>query len=188
MDEESLKSLMESPAVQEEMNRDLKKEKAAGVRGEDGRSYTNPLVGFSIRIPEPLQDWKLKTRIADPQSLLTIADPESTIYISVGYQPLPEGVPAASTAGMVELGIKTVVPGYQKLREEDGERPGYRFKDLWFTVTADGSTKVNGVLRVVGRSSQAFYILAMGKVEPWEKLRSSALSVLDTFTLFEPKK
>lgn len=185
LDEESLKTLKEN--FDAEGADDLKKEKAAGVRGEDGRSYANPLLGFSIRIPEPLQGWKLKTKIADPESLLTIADPETAIYISVGYQPLPADVPASSMSGMVELGIKAVVPGYKKVREEEGERPGYRFKDLWFTVTVDG-TELNGVLRVVGRPSQAFYIIAMGKVEPWEKLRPSALSVLDTFTLFEPKK
>jgi hypothetical protein len=186
MDDEALRSLLKSPAAQEAMGSDLKKEKAAGTRSEDGRVYTNPLVGFSIRIPEPLQDWKLKTKIADAHALLVITDPESELYLSVGYQPLPEGIPASSLAGMVEMGVKAMVPGYKKLREETGERPGYKLTDIWFTVTVD-DVELNGVLRFVGRGSQAFYIIAMGKVEPWEKLRPAALSVLDTFTLFEPK-
>jgi len=117
---------------------------------------------------------------------VVITDPDSEVYLSLGYQPLPDGVPATALAGMVELGVKAMVPGYKKLREETGERPGYKFQDSWFTVTVDGA-ELNGVLRFVGRGSQAFYIIAMGKVEPWEKLRPAALSVLDTFTLFEPK-
>jgi hypothetical protein len=39
----------------------------------------------------------------------------------------------------------------------------------------------------VARGSHAFFIVAMGKVESWETMRPAALSVLDTFTLFEPK-
>jgi hypothetical protein len=187
LDEESVKALINRPDVQAAVNRDSRKEKAAGQRSEDGRGYTNPLVGFSIRIPEPLQDWKLKTRLADPQTLVAITDPESTVYLAVGYQALPAGVPASDMAGMVELGIKAMMPGYQKLREETGERPGYRFKDLWFTVKANDVT-LNGVMRYVGRGSQAFFIIAMGKTDLWEEQRDSALSVLDTFTLFEPKK
>jgi hypothetical protein len=187
MDEESLKNLMDSPAVQEAMTHDLKKERAAGIRSEDGRTYTNPLVGFSIRIPEPLQDWRLKTKIANPQSLLSINDPDSKVFLTVGYMPLPADVPAASMTGLVELGIKAVLPDYQRLREESGERPGYAFQDLWFTVTVEG-TKLNGVLRCVGRGSQAFFIVAMGQVEPWEEQKAAVLSVMDTFTLFEPKK
>jgi hypothetical protein len=186
LDEESFKELMKSPAVQEEMNhRDLSKERAAGTVSADGRVYTNPLLGFSIRLPESLQGWKMSTQPGDARFLVSIANPEATIFLTVSYETNPEKLPISSFSGGMELGIKAMLPSYRKLREEGGERPGYHFQALWFEAPIEGTT-VTGVLRYLGRGSQLYFLLAAGPEELWEQQRASVLAVLDSFTLLEP--
>ncbi len=185
MDAAALKELIQNPAVQEAITKNVVKEKAAGEVSADGRAYTNRLAGFSIRVPESLQDWKVNGKPPDEHTLVTILSPDSTLYLGAGHQTFPAGFPAASAGDIVEMGIKAVMPEYRRLRQETAEKAGIHVLETWFEVTVKGR-KLNGVLRYMPRSSEAFFTIAMGRAELWEGGQASALAVLDTFALLAP--
>ncbi len=75
---------------------------------------------------------------------------------------------------------------YRRLRQETVEKGEARFQDTWFEAAVNGK-KLTGVLRYLPRSSQAFFVVAVGLAEVWEREQASALAVLDTFTLLPPE-
>lgn len=186
MDEKSVQELIKNPAVQKEMHRDLSKEKAAGTVSADGRVYTNPLLGFSIRIPETLRGWQMDGKPGAAQFLVSVNDPDSAVFLTVSYQENPQKVPLSSLSGLMEMGIKGMLPGYKKLREEAGERPGYHYQALWFEAPTDDGDRALGVVRYLERGSQLFFLTAGALSEVWERQRAATLAVLDSFTLLEP--
>jgi hypothetical protein len=185
MDLAALKELFQNPAVLEAIKRNVAKEKAAGEVSADGRVYTNRLAGFSIQVPESLQGWKVDGNPADPQTLVSISSPNSALSVSAGHQHFPKGVPAESASGLIEMGMKAL-PGYRRLRQETVEKSGARFQDIWFEAALNGK-KLAGSLRYLPRSSEAFFIIAMGQAGPWEREQASILAILDTFALLPPE-
>jgi hypothetical protein len=186
LDAAAVKEMMQNPDLQKAITKDVGKERAAGEVSADGRVYTNRLAGFSIRVPEPLHDWKVNVKPADDQTLVAISSPDSTLYLGIGHTTFPAGFPAESAGGLIEAGMKAMMPEYRRLRQETVEKGEARFQDTWFEAAVNGK-KLTGVLRYLSRSSQAFFVAAVGQAEVWEREQASVLAVLDTFTLLPPE-
>ena len=186
MDQAALEELKESPAFQEGLKQANEQEMPAGEISGDGRVYTNPTLGFSIRVPEPLSGWTLSGEPPAKMFLLMISSQEGTVRVLATYQDLPAGLSADAMDEAVEIGFKAMVPGYRRLRQERVEKGELRFHDTWFEITLN-EVKFNGVLRYLGKGSRAFMLMAMGQAESWAREQAATLQILDTFTLLAPK-
>ncbi|HEX6900566.1 MAG TPA: hypothetical protein VF789_12655 [Thermoanaerobaculia bacterium] len=188
MDEEGLKKMLDSPVVKEGLE-DLSKaneEKPEGAISRDGRSYKNRGLGFSIALPEGTEEWSLEDAPEGGQALLMIFSPDQKARVTVIHQALPGQVPAEEMGGMLELGMKTMVPGYNRLRGEMVEKGDARVMENWFEAAPDG-TRWIGVMRFYLRASEVFGVLAMAPADSWPEHEKATLDVLNTFTL-EPKR
>jgi hypothetical protein len=190
MDQASLEELKKNPDFQEGLQEGLKKaheqEMPAGEVSGDGRVYTNSTLGFSIRVPEPLSGWTLSGEPPIKVFLMMISSEDEMVRVFATYQDLPVGLSLDATNEAIEIGLKAMIPGYNRLRRETVEKGDLRFHDTWFEMTMD-DVKLNGVLRYLGKGSRAFILLAMGQAEPWAREQAAALQILDTFTLLAPK-
>ncbi len=189
MDEEGLKKMLDNPALKEGLE-DFSKsneEKPEGSISRDGRSYRNRGLGFSIALPAGTEEWTLDGAPGDDQALLMIFSPDQQARIAVIHQALPAQVPAEEMGGMLELGMKTMVPGYNRLRGETVEKDGARMMENWFEAAPHGTTKWIGVMRFYLRASEVFGVLAMAPAESWPEYEKAVLDVLNTFAL-EPKR
>lgn len=188
IDEEGLKKMLEAPVVQEGME-ELAKENAdkpAGSVSRDGRIYRNRALGFSIRLPESAEGWTLDGTPPGAQAMLMIFSPDQEARVTLAHQSLPAELPAEEMGGMLELGMKSMVPGYNRLRGEATEKEGARILESWFEATPDGA-KWLGVMRFYMRGSEVLAAVAMAPADSWAKHEKAALDVLDTLTL-EPKR
>ena len=186
MDQAALEELKESPAFQKGLKQANEQEMPAGEISGDGRVYTNPTLGFSIRVPEPLSGWTLSGEPPAKMFLLMISSQEGTVRVLATYQDLPAGLSADAMDEAVEIGFKAMVPGYRRLRRETVEKGELRFHDTWFEITLN-EVKFNGVLRYLGKGSRAFMLMAMGQAGSWAREQAATLQILDTFTLLAPK-
>jgi hypothetical protein len=188
MDEEGLKKMLDNPFLKkglEELEK-ANEDKPEGAVSRDGRTYRNRGLGFSIALPEGMEDWTLDGAPGGGQALLMIFSPDQQARVTVVHQSLPAQVPAEEMGGMLELGMKTMVPGYNRLRGETVEKDGARMMENWFEASPDG-TRWMGVMRFYLRASEVFGVLAMAPADSWLEYEKAALDVLNTFTL-EPKR
>jgi hypothetical protein len=183
MDEAALQEMLKNPVLQEQME-GLEKEPPAGEVSADGRVYTNPGLGFSIRLPESFTGWTLE-KDPTPPFLVTISRLEEKVKISVGHQDLPAGYPAEAATEIVELGIKSALPGFQRLGGTDGQRDGFKLRDILFSATIENK-RVLGVLRLMMRDSEMFMLIAAAPGDSWERYQESSLQIINTFRPTEP--
>ncbi len=186
MDPASLEELKKSPAFQAGLKKVNEQEPPAGEISGDGRIYTNPTLGFSIRVPEPLSGWTLSGEPPVKVFLMMISRTDAPVSVFAAYQDFPEALSADATNEALEIGFKAMIPSYSRLRRDTVEKGGLRFHETWFEMTVK-DVKFNGLLRYLGKGSRAFMLLAMGPVEPWEREQAAVLQILDTFTLLAPE-
>jgi hypothetical protein len=181
---------MASPTSQASKEKARAAQEKAASEGEvspDGRTYTNPAVGFSLRIPEPLTGWTLLTRPTVKSSVMEVVSPGARVRIYAFRHDFPAQIPPDEVTGFLGTMMKGMFPGFSLLRQEVSERGALRFQDLWFEATVRDEP-VKGVLRYLGRGTRAYLLIARGLREDWEPSQAEAVAILDTFTLLEPSK
>jgi len=184
MDAAAFQEMMTNPLFQEQVKESLK-EPPPGEISADGRVYTNPGLGFSIRLPESFTGWALDREPASP-FLVGFFRPEEGVRIAVGHQEFPAGFPTESVTEMVEMGIKSALPEFRPLEEKESQRDGFKVRDVLFSAAA-GDGQVFGTLRFMARGSDLFMFIAAAPADSWKRYQESTLQILNTFQLLEPQ-
>jgi hypothetical protein len=96
MDQAALEDLKKSPAFQAGVKEADEEEMPAGEISGGGRVYTNPTLGFSIRVPEPLSAWTLSGEPSGKMFLLMISPKQQSAAAQISA-PAKEPSPMAAT-------------------------------------------------------------------------------------------
>jgi hypothetical protein len=185
-DDDAIDEMVRRIKFKEEYDKVSSQAAPPGQVSADGRTYTNPALGISIRVPAALQGWTLGRDPASPQILLILASPDGRINIDLGYQALTPDLKAISVSRMVELGMKSALTGFKVVEEMESNQADLKIRDVTFTGVVQGR-KVKGTLRTLARGLDLIFLTAMGPAESWTRDQETALKIINTFHYAKPK-
>ncbi len=169
-------------AMLDEVRKFLPDGAPAGRVSADGRSYLNPALGISIRLPDSLQGWRLARDPVDPQLLVTMSSPDGEVRIGVGYQIRPADTASSLMSRMVERAVKSTMTEFHRLDELEHDQAVIKMREISFVALLKGQ-QVRGELRTLARDSDFFFLTALGPSASWPREQATALRVLNSFRL-----
>jgi hypothetical protein len=152
----------------------------AGRVSPDGRSYLNPALGISIRLPDSLQGWRLERDPVNPQVLVTMSSPDGAVRIGVGYQIRPADTASSLMSRMVERAVQSTMTEFHRLDELEHDQAVVEMREISFVALLKGQ-QVRGELRTLARDSDFFFLTALGPSASWPREQATALRVLNSF-------
>jgi hypothetical protein len=179
---------MENPATQEAMKKVAEQDLGAGEVSEDGSTYTNRELGFSIVAPRSQKGWVFDMEPGVTGVVVTLAGPDRGARVSVMLVPFGQPVDIEVLGPMFELGIQVPMAEYEKLGSALVERNGIQAWEVEFKALMDGKP-VRSLFRMYGQGTSV--LMAGAYVSPPERWRANekaAREILDSFVLQEPVK
>jgi hypothetical protein len=164
----------------EEIRKFLPDGAPAGEVSADGRSYQNPSLGISIRLPDSLQGWKLERDPANPQVLVTVASPDGSVRVGVGYQIRPADTAPSLMSRMVERAVQSTMTEFHRLEELEHDQGVVKMREIGFVAFLKGQ-QVRGELRTLARDSDFFFLTALVPSDSWPREEATAMRVLNSF-------
>jgi hypothetical protein len=164
----------------EEIRKFLPDGAPAGEVSADGRSYQNPALGISIRLPDSLQGWKLERDPANPQVLVTVASPDGSVRVGVGYQIRPADTAPSLMSRMVERAVQSTMTEFHRLEELEHDQGVVKMREIGFVAFLKGQ-QVRGELRTLARDSDFFFLTALVPSDSWPREEATAMRVLNSF-------
>ena len=174
--------LLQNPAVQQL----LQKEKPAGTLSDDGKTYTNATLGFTLALPAARRDWTLEAEPPVPMAALRIGSPDGSGQIIFSQQEFPGVTSAEEMKPLLELGLKAMMPGYASLGGGPLDVAGASAWEERFKLTADDQ-KVRGLLRIYARGDRVLMVIAMGPEDRWTAFETAVREILGGLALADLK-
>ena len=174
--------LLQDPAVQQL----LQEEKPAGVLSDDGATYTNAALGFTLTLPAARRDWTLQAEPPIPMAALRIGSPDGSGQILFTHQEVPGVASAEEMKPFLEVGMKAMMPGYESLGGSRIEVAGASVWEEGFRMTADGR-KARGLLRTHVRGGRVLVVMAMGPEDRWTAFEPALREILGGLVLTDLK-
>jgi len=178
-------AMLNDPLVQKMLKDMMKQDRPKGGVSEDGRSYSNETLGFTIQAPPSQKDWKLDGKPPAPLSVV-ISDPQGAVQINIAAQNLPIAMPIESLGPMIEIGPKMAMEDFKKISGDLMNAGGKKGYELQYEASAGGQ-KLRATQRVYILGNTMVVVSAMGPVESWNKHEKTIKETLDTFKFTEPK-
>lgn len=182
-----LEELLESPMVQEVMKQAAEQDLGAGEVSQDGRTYTNPALGFSIAAPRSQKGWVFNMEPGMPSVVVALSGPEPGAGVSVVHVPLGQQLDVETMGPMLEMGMKMPMTQYKKLAAGIVEQGGVKAYEVEFEAVMDGN-RVRGLVRIYGQGTNV--LMAGAYVSPperWRKNEKVTREILDSLVLREPE-
>ncbi|HET9225587.1 MAG TPA: hypothetical protein VFR31_02905, partial [Thermoanaerobaculia bacterium] len=178
---------LESPKTQEMMKRVEEQDLGKGVVGDDGRTYTNAAVGFSIGLPEsPKGDWLFFTDPGVPGVVVTVSSLDLDASVSVVLLPVGMPVDIKTMGSTFEMGLKMPMSSYEKIGSGLVERNGSPAWEVEFEAVLE-EKPVRGLVRLYGQGTNV--LMAGAYVSPpgrWRRNEKAVREILDSVVLREP--
>lgn len=175
--------LRENPKTGELMKQLEEMDLGAGEVSEDGRTYTNASLGFSIALPQSARGWTFSTEPGSPGMVMAAFSPDRDARIFVMLIPLGQPFDAEILGPMLEMGLRMPMQEYEKLASGLVERGGAEAWEVEFTAKVQDEP-MRGLLRLYGQGTDVLVTGAyVSPPERWRKQEKAAREVLDSFVL-----
>lgn len=174
--------LLQNPAVQQL----LQKARPAGTLSDDGKTYTNATLGFTLTLPATRRDWTLEAEPPIPMASLRIGSPDESGQIVFSHQEIPGLASAEEMKPILEMGLKAVMPGYASLGGGPLDVAGASAWEERFKLTGDGQ-KARGLLRIYVRGDHVLVLMAMSPEDRWAGFEPALREVLGGLALTDLK-
>lgn len=184
--ESTIEELMENPQVQKAVKEIQAQDLGTGELSQDGRTYSNAALGFSISIPSSQRGWKLSAEAGPPPIAVMFYAPDRSANVAVLHLPLGEQVDIAIMGPMIEMGMRMPMAEYRKIGGGVIERDGVKAYEVEFEAVLEGRP-VRGLQRFYGQGTNV--LMVGGYVTPpqqWNKREKPVRESLDSFVLREP--
>jgi hypothetical protein len=152
----------------------------AGEVSADRRSYQNPALGISLRLPDSLQGWQLERDPANPQVLVTVASPDGAVRVGVGYQIRPADTAPSLMSRMVERAVQSTMTEFHRLEVLEHDQAEVKMRAVGFVAFLKGQ-QVRGELRTLARDSDFFFLTALSPSDSWPREQATVMRVLNSF-------
>ncbi len=181
-----LGGLMQNPQVQEMMKNMLSQERPKGKASDDGQTYTNADLGFTISLPASKKDWKLDPKPPVPLASVAISSPDGAVQVNVVNQQLPVAMPIETLGPFVEMGPKMVMKDYKKISGGMIENKGGKGFELQYEGTQQG-IRLHALQRVYIVNGSMMVVSAVTPVDMWKEHEAAVKETLDSFILSPAK-
>ena len=176
----------ESPKTQEMLKQFQEQDLGTGEVSEDGRTYTNAALGFSISLPGSQKGWTFNTETGAPGVVVAVTAPELDSSVFVMLIPLGQPFDAATMGPMLEMGLQVPMADYEKIRSGIVEQAGARLWEVEFKARIQGDP-VRGMLRIYGQGTDVLVTgVYVTPPERWRRTEKPTREILDSFVLREP--
>lgn len=178
--------LLESPVTQQAIKQIEEQDLGVGEISEDGSTYTNPALGFSIAAPRSREGWVFDTEPGSPGMVVTLASPDQEANVSVILLPFGQPVDIEVLGPVFETGIQLPMTRYEKIGSRLVERDGVKAWEVEFEAVLQASP-VRGLIRLYGQGTRV--LMAGAYVSPperWGKNEKMTREILDSLVLREP--
>jgi hypothetical protein len=156
--------------------------------GEDGRTYSFPAIGLTLRLPTAMAGWRSMPP-GSPAILLDVSAPRRSAFLQVAVIDLhQEGVSLAMLQYFVEEGMKSSIPGFAKVSGRTLDLGGVQGYELRFTAAGNGTGNGKGneglgTGRIYLRGTRYLSIMTFARSELWAELEPSVTELFDSVAL-----
>ena len=185
-EESTIEELLENPQVQKAMAEMQAQDLGTGELSQDGHTYSNPELGFSIDIPSSQRGWMLSTEGGQPGVAVMFYAPDRSANVAVIHLPFGQPVDVENMGPMIEMGMKIPMAEYKKIGGGIIERDGVKAYEVEFEAMVEGRP-VRGLQRFYGQGTNL--LMVGGYVTPpdqWKKREKPVRESLDSFVVREP--
>ncbi|HEX6862093.1 MAG TPA: hypothetical protein VF414_04710 [Thermoanaerobaculia bacterium] len=177
---------LEHPTTQEAMKKVAEQDLGEGEVSEDGSTYTNPALGFSIAAPRSREGWVFDTEPGVPGVVVTLAGPDQDANVSVILLPLGQPVDIQAMGPVFEMGIQMPMARYEKIGSGLVERDGVKAWEVEFEALLENKP-VRGLIRMYGQGTDVLMAgVYVTPPERWRKNEKVTREILDSLVLREP--
>ncbi len=176
--------MLKNPAVQEMVKGMMTQDRPAGKATDDGQTYVNEQLGFSIKTPTSGENWKLDPKPPIPMASVSIVSPDNAVQIAVVNQPMPIAVPIETIGPMLEMAPKMMMADYKKISDsaiQTGKKKGY---ELQYEGTQQGA-KIRTTLRVYLEGNAMIVVSAMCTKANWAANEKQINESLNSFSFID---
>jgi hypothetical protein len=184
-----MKEMLKNPAIQEMMKGMMSQDRPQGTASDDGRTYTNDGLGFSIKAPAD-KKWKLDPKPPIPMASVLIQGPEEldgAPQVSVVSQALPMAMDIAAMGPMLEMGPKMAFKNYKKISAGNVEAGGKKGYELQYEGEQGGAS-LHCVQRMFTVGSTMLVVSGLCPASKWSGSEKAIKEILDSLTFTEAKK
>ncbi|HWM92682.1 MAG TPA: hypothetical protein VN493_18095 [Thermoanaerobaculia bacterium] len=185
-EEDTAAELMKNPKVKEAVEQILAQDLGQGELGEDGRTYSNATLGFSISIPMSQDGWELSPASGQAGVAAMLHAPDRSANVAVIHLPIGQPVDIAAIGPMIEIGMRMPMADYKQIAAGVVERGGVKVYEVEFEALLEGRP-VRALQRFFAQGTNL--LMVGGYVTPpeqWKKREKPVLETLDSFVLREP--
>ena len=177
---------LENPQSQEMMKKVAEQDLGVGEVSEDGSTYTNPALGFSITAPRSRKGWVFDTEPGMPGVVVTLAGPDRDANVSVILMPFGQPVDIEALGPVFEMGIQMPMARYEKIGSGLVERAGVKAWEVEFEALLEDKP-VRGVIRIYGHGTDVLMTgVYVSPPERWKRNEKVTREILDSLVLREP--
>jgi hypothetical protein len=180
-----LGAILNDPQAQEMIKKMFSQEQPAGKVADDGRSYTNEKLGYTIKLPASAKDWKLDPKPQPPMSVL-ITSPTQTVQVTVASQALPLPIAGADLGPMLEMGAGMIAEKYQKISGAVVETNGQKGYELHYSGTIGGQ-QMRSAQRAYSVNGTMIMLQALAPAAEWPNAEKAIKETFDSFSFIETK-
>lgn len=181
-----LGAMLKDPTVQAMMKNMMSQERPKGAASDDGKTYTNDALGFTIKAPAD-KEWKLDPKPGIPMASVLISSADQQAQVSVVSQALPMAMDITAMGPMLEMGPKMAFKGYKSISKGPVESGGKKGYELQYEGE-QGGIKLHCIQRMFSSGANMLVVSGMSPADDWDKNEKSLKETLDSFTLKDPKK
>ena len=185
-DKSGLGAMLNDPSVQAMMKSMMSQERPVGSASEDGRTYSNDSLGFSIKAPSD-KKWKLDPKPSIPMASVVMTSPDQMAQVSVVSQALPLAVDIQAMGPMIEMGPKMAFQDYKSISKgpiDSGGRKGYELQ----YEGEQGGVKLHCIQRMYSSGANMLVVSGLCPSEAWDKNETSIKEALNSISFKDAKK
>jgi hypothetical protein len=177
--------LLNNPQVQEMVKGLLEKEQPGGQASQDGRTYSNDGLGFTINVPASQKDWKLDPKPPLPMACVQIGSPDGTVQINVASPPVQ--VPLEMMEMATEMGTKLAMKDFKKIKSGMFNKDGVKGYEIEYEGSQAGQ-KLHMLQRYYSHGECMLVVTAASAINAWKDNEKAIAETMDSFKLKAPKK
>ena len=177
--------MFKNPAVRSMLKGMMSQDRPAGALGEDGRTYTNAALGFSISAPSQ-PGWKVDPKPAIPLASVSISSPDGSVQIGVASQALPFSMDIDALAPFMEMAPKMALQNYKKVNStaiKTGETKGL---EMEYEGDNEMGVRIHAVQRVYLAAGGMLVISGICEATQWKRFEKSVKESLESFKFIAP--